>query len=369
MSTEILGMVGTKDASEIRGSYTDGPAVDADYLTRFARAHEDAGFDRVLIGYSASAPDGFAVASHVLNATSRLKVLIAHRPGFVQPTVVARKLATLDQLTGGGRVAIHHITGGSDGDQRRDGDWEDHDTRYLRTAEFIQVLRRTLTATAPFDHTGRFYRYEQAFSTVKPATEQGIPIFFGGQSEAAVQVGAENADVYMLFGEPLEQTAERIDLLRREAARFDRTLTFSLSTRPIVADTEDAAWAKAEAIREATAVRLAAAEGLYGKNNRFIAGQSTSVADRRLRETAARKEVHDERLWFGITALTGQGGNSTAHVGTPAQVAEALGQYHDIGVDRFLIRGFEPLEDVQLWGQALIPELRSRLTERVETHV
>jgi alkanesulfonate monooxygenase len=115
MSTEILGMVGTKDASEIRGSYTDGPAVDADYLTRFARAHEDAGFDRVLIGYSASAPDGFAVASHVLNATSRLKVLIAHRPGFVQPTVVARKLATLDQLTGGGRVAIHHITGGSDG--------------------------------------------------------------------------------------------------------------------------------------------------------------------------------------------------------------------------------------------------------------
>ena len=133
--------------------------------------------------------------------------------------------------------------------------------------------------------------------------------------------------------------------------------------------TEDAAWAKAEAIREATAVRLAAAEGLYGKNNRFIAGESASVADRRLRETAARKEVHDERLWFGITALTGQGGNSTAHVGTPAQVAEALGRYHDIGVDRFLIRGFEPLEDVQLWAQALIPELRSRLTERVETHV
>jgi alkanesulfonate monooxygenase len=101
MTTEILGMVGTKDASEIRGSYIDGSAVDADYLTRFAQAHEQAGFDRVLIGYSASAPDGFAVASHVLNATTRLKVLIAHRPGFVQPTVVARKLATLDQLIRG----------------------------------------------------------------------------------------------------------------------------------------------------------------------------------------------------------------------------------------------------------------------------
>jgi alkanesulfonate monooxygenase len=364
MTTEILGMVGTKDASEIRGSFTDGPAVDADYLTRFARAHEQAGFDRVLIGYSASAPDGFAVASHVLNATTRLKVLIAHRPGFVQPTVVARKLATLDQLTGGGRVAIHHITGGSDGDQRRDGDWEDHDTRYARTAEFIQVLRRELTSAEPFDHQGRFYRYEQAFSTVKPATPEGIPIYFGGQSEAAVQVGAENADVYMLFGEPLEQTAERIELLRGQAAKFGRTLSFSLSSRPIVGQTEDAAWARAEQIRAATARRLAAAEGLYG-SGKFITGANESVADRRLRESAARKEVHDERLWFGITALTGQGGNSSALVGTPAQVADALQEYRKLGVSRFLIRGFEPLEDVETWGQGLVPELRSRLAEAV----
>jgi alkanesulfonate monooxygenase len=365
MTTEILGMVATKDASEIRGSF-DGPAVDADYLTRFARAHEQAGFDRVLIGYSASAPDGFAVASHVLNATSRLKVLIAHRPGFVQPTLVARKLATIDQLTGGGRVAIHHITGGSDGDQRKDGDFEDHDTRYVRTAEFMQVLRRTLTSDQPFDHAGRFYRVEQAFSTVKPATEAGIPIFFGGQSDAAVGVGAEHADVYMLFGEPLEQTAERIAFLRAQAARFDRTITFSLSTRPIVADTEAGAWAKAEQIKAATSERLNAAKGLYAKSGAFvIAGQSTSVADRRLRETAARTQVHDERLWFAITALTGQGGNSSGHVGTPAQVADALAKYHEIGVDRFLIRGFDPLGDVEDWGKGLIPELRARLASKV----
>jgi alkanesulfonate monooxygenase len=362
MTIEVLGMVSTSHGSESIG-WQGGPVVDVDYLTRFAQAHDRSGFDRILVAHGASSPDGFAVAAHVLYNTERAGVLIAHRPGFVTPTQAARKLATLEHLTGAGRVAIHHITGGSDGDQRRDGDWEDHDTRYLRTAEFIQVLRQTLTADAPFDHTGRFYRYEQAFSTVKPATDQGIPIFFGGQSEAAVQVGAEHADVYMLFGEPLAQTAERIDLLRSEAAKFGRTLSFSLSTRPIVADTEDAAWAKAEAIREATAKRLAAAEGLYGKNNRFIAGQSNSVGDRRLRETAARQEVHDERLWFGITALTGQGGNSSAHVGTPAQVADALAQYHAIGVDRFLIRGFEPLEDVELWGRGLVPELRARLEQ------
>jgi alkanesulfonate monooxygenase len=144
MSIEIIGMVGSKEVSESRGSL-DGPQVDAGYLARFAQAHENAGFDRVLIGYGATSPDGFAVAAHVLYSTSALKVLIAHRPGFVAPTLVARKLATLDQLTGGGRVAVHHITGGDELDQKRDGDFADHDRRYARTAEFMSLLRRELT--------------------------------------------------------------------------------------------------------------------------------------------------------------------------------------------------------------------------------
>jgi alkanesulfonate monooxygenase len=217
LTTEIIGMVGTKEVSESRGSF-DGPPVDPGYLARFAQAHEAAGFDRVLIGYHATGPDGFAVAAHVLNATTRLKVLIAHRPGFVAPTLVARKLATLDQLTGGGRVAIHHITGGDELDQKRDGDFADHDRRYARTAEFMGLLRRELTATEPFDHDGEFYRVRGAYSYVKPATADAIPLYFGGASPAALSVGAEHADVYMLWGEPVAQIAERIAGIRTEAA-------------------------------------------------------------------------------------------------------------------------------------------------------
>ncbi|CUU58018.1 alkanesulfonate monooxygenase [Parafrankia irregularis] len=377
MAIEILGMVGTKEVSETRGSYFDGPAVDAAYLTRFAQAHDEAGFDRVLIGYGATAPDGFAVAGHVLAHTRRLGVLIAHRPGFVAPTLAARKLATLDQLSGGGRVAIHHISGGNDADQRRDGDFADHDTRYARTAEFMDVLRRTLTSDAPFDHEGPFYRFEGAYSSVKPATAAGIPLFFGGQSEAAVEVGARHADVYMLFGEPLEQTAERIALLRAQAAKHGRTLRFSLSTRPIVAATEEAAWARAETIaaetrRRAEAARVSAAlvagpagsSGPAGSAGSAAAGRalfatSGSVASARLQEVAARQQVYDERLWFGVTALTGPGGNSSGHVGTPQQVADALLRYHEIGVDTFLIRGFDPYDDVVDWGRELIPALRA----------
>jgi alkanesulfonate monooxygenase len=364
MSIEIIGMVGTQDVSE-SSPVSSGPVIDVDYLTRFARAHEAAGFDRVLIGYHATGPDGFAVAAHVLNVTSRLKVLIAHRPGFAAPTLVARKLATLDALTGGGRVAIHHITGGDEADQQRDGDFTGHDRRYARTAEFMNLLRRELTATEPFDFDGEFYRVRGAFSDVKPPAAAGIPLYFGGASAAAVGVGAQHADVYMLWGEPVAQVAERVAEVRGLAARHGRTIRFSLSVRPIVAATEEAAWARAEQIRAATAERVAASggaqvQGVMKAGRATGQTRSSSVGSARLQQQAAAADVHDERLWFGVTQLTGPGGNSSALVGTPAQVAAALLAYRRVGVDTVLIRGFDPLEDVVDWGRELVPLLRAQ---------
>jgi alkanesulfonate monooxygenase len=352
-SIEIIGMVGTKEVSESSGAL-DGAAIDADYLTRFARAHEAAGFDRVLIGYGATHADGFAVAAHVLYATSTLKVLIAHRPGFVAPTLVARKLATLDQLTGGGRVAIHHITGGDELDQKRDGDFADHDKRYARTAEFMTLLRRELTSAEPFDYSGEFYRVQGAVSSVRP--EPGtIPLYFGGASAPAIATGAAHADVYMLWGEPLAQIGERIAEIRAAAAQHGRTIKFSLSVRPIVAATQDAAWARAEEIRAATERRLGGGRPPYG---RFGFRMSSSVGAERLQQQGRDADVHDERLWYGITKLTGPGGNSTALVGTPRQVAEALMAYRRAGIDTVLIRGFDPLDDVIDWGRELVPAIR-----------
>jgi alkanesulfonate monooxygenase len=368
MTIEIIGMVGPKDVSESQGNL-DGPPVDPGYLARFAQAHEAAGFDRVLIGYHATGPDGFAVAAHVLNATTRLKVLIAHRPGFAAPTLVARKLATLDQLTGGGRVAIHHITGGDELDQKRDGDFADHDRRYARTAEFMGLLRRELTAAEPFDHDGEFYRVRGAYSYVKPASADAIPLYFGGASPAAISVGAQHADVYMLWGEPVADIAGRIAGIRAEAARHGRAVRFSLSVRPIVAGTEEAAWQRAEQIRAATEKRVAGTCGsqvqgiqvpdIPGPARRLFGfRESSSVGSERLQQQAAEREVYDDRLWYGVTRLTGPGGNSTALVGTPRQVAEALMAYRRVGVDTMLIRGFDPLDDVVEWGRELVPLLR-----------
>jgi alkanesulfonate monooxygenase len=369
MSIEIIGMVGTQEVSESRGSLA-GPPVDAGYLTRFARAHEAAGFDRVLIGYGATGPDGFAVAAHVLHATSALKVLIAHRPGFVAPTLVARKLATLDALAGGGRVAIHHITGGDELDQQRDGDFADHDRRYARTAEFMSLLRRELTADQPFDFDGEFYQVRGAFSAVRPPAAAPIPLYFGGASAPAVAVGAEHADVYMLWGEPVAQIAERIAAIRAAAAAHGRAIRFSLSVRPIIAATEEAAWERAEAIRSATEQRVGTAQASQVQGIQtpapvpggrpFGFRESSSVGSERLQQQGAEREVHDERLWYGVTRLTGPGGNSTALVGTPRQVAEALLAYRRAGVGAVLIRGFDPLDDVIDWGTELVPLLREQ---------
>ncbi|HJC70555.1 MAG TPA: LLM class flavin-dependent oxidoreductase [Candidatus Brachybacterium intestinipullorum] len=364
---EILGMLSPQRGSETHP--VDGPAVDPGWIRDFARAHEEAGFDRVLIGYSSASPDGFALASAVLQATEHLGVLIAHRPGFVAPTVVARKLATLDQLSGGGRVAIHHISGGSDSDQARDGDFSTKPERYRRTAEFMDLLRRALDSHEPLDHSGEHYRVRGARSAVHPVHPGGIPLWFGGLSEEAVRVGGEHADVYALFGETRAEVADRTAAIREVAAAAgNERLRFSLSTRPVVAETEDAAWEKADRyLAQARAHLEAGAAGDPLRMRRYAPGERASVSADRLQRLAHQHDVHDERLWFGITKLMGPQGNSSGHVGTGRQVADALLEYWELGVENFLIRGFDQLGDVEDWGKLLIPELRAGIAVKQES--
>jgi alkanesulfonate monooxygenase len=134
--------------------WMDGLVIEPGYLEEISCAHEDEGFDRVLVGYGAAAPESWAVANAVLHHTKKLKVMVAHRPGFTQPVVLARLAATLNHLTGGGRVAIHFITGGDEADQRREGDFVPHDTRYRRTGEEMSIVRRIWTEDARFDFDG-----------------------------------------------------------------------------------------------------------------------------------------------------------------------------------------------------------------------
>ena len=360
MSVEFIGMIAARHQSEIHPAATPpGAAVDPDYVARVARAHEDAGFDRVLVAWHSTDADTMLVAAHAAARTERIGFMLAHRPGFIAPTVAARQFATFDQLTGG-RAAIHVISGGSDADQRRDGDFLGHADRYARTDEYVEILRRIWTSGAPFDHHGCFYQFERAFSEVKPVRKPHIPIYFGGSSDVAVEIAARHADVYAFWGEPLAQARETIAKVRAAAARAGRnprTIRFSLSVRPVLAETEDAAWARAGRIIDT--VRMVRGE-TFGR----ASPKPQSVGSQRLLDAAAQGRVLDKRLWTEVAAAVGAGANTTALVGTPEQVAEALLDYYDLGVTTFLIRGFDPFDDAVDYGLALLPIVREAVARR-----
>lgn len=349
MSVQIIGMIQSQKQSEIHAP--TGPVIDRDYVRDFAQAHEQAGFDRILVPHHSTGPSAAHTIAYAAGATERIHFMLAHRPGFVSPTYAARDIASLDQFTGG-RLGVHFISGGSDYEQRRDGDYLDHDERYERTDEYLHILRQVWTANAPFSHEGKYYRFEDAWSDVKPAQKPHVPIFFGGASEVALDVAVRHADIYALWGESLDQVRELTQRVRVKAAVNGRKIGFSVSFRPILAETEEKAWEKADQIL-AQAKHLRALQGLTEPGD-----PQQSEGARRLLAAAEQGSRVDQLLWTEIAKLTGARSNSTALVGTPEQVAQALLQYYDLGVETFLLRGFDPLEDAKDYGRELIPRLR-----------
>ncbi|WP_186017805.1 LLM class flavin-dependent oxidoreductase [Burkholderia gladioli] len=354
MSVEFIGMIQSQKQSEIHPPA--GPVVDRDYVRAFAQAHEQAGFDRILVPHHSTGPSATLTISYAAAVTERVNFMLAHRPGFTEPTLAARQIATLDQFSGG-RLGVHFISGGSDSEQQRDGDFLDHDQRYARTDEYLGILRRIWTEDRPFDHEGTYYRFRQGFSEVKPAQRPHVPIYFGGASAAALEVAAKHADIYALWGESLDQVRELTGRVRAAAAAQGRQIRFSVSFRPILAATEDAAWDRARRILAETR-RLREAAGLG------VGSPQQSEGARRLLAAAERGSRVDKRLWTEIAQLSGGRSNSTALVGTPEQVADALADYYDIGVTTFLIRGFDPLEDALDYGRELIPRARELVAAR-----
>ena len=348
MSVDFIGLIAAQDGSEARPA--TGPRIDPGYAARIARAHEDSGFDQVLIGYSSAYPDGAQLTAFAAARTDTLKFLVAHRPGFVAPTLAARTFATLDHFTGG-RVTLNIITGGNDAEQRRDGDYLTKDDRYARTDEYLSVLRRAWAATEPFSHEGRFYRFADFVSQVRPVAGR-IPLYFSGSSPAAYATGVKHADVHMFWGEPLARTAEQIASVRSAAEWAGRpTPRFSVSFRPILGATEDLAWERAHAV--------------LGRLSPRAPGVPANAGSQRLLAAAAAGDRHDRALWTATARASGAAGNSTALVGTPDTVAQALLDYHDLGVSTFLIRGYDPLDDAVDYGRELIPAVRAEIARRV----
>lgn len=366
MPVEFIGYIGNFNASETIAR--SGPIIDRDHIAAAAAIHENGGFDRVLLAFHSTSPESILVGQYVTSITRNLKLMIAHRPGFTAPTLAARQLATLDHLSDG-RVSVHIITGGNDQELAQDGDHQTKDERYARTSEYLDIVRQEWTSQKPFDYAGKYYRVAGGFSEVKPQGPDGVPIYFGGSSEAAIAVAGKHADIYALWGETYAQVAETIQRIRAAAAApYGRSPRFSLSLRPILAETEEEAWAKADRILQRAKALRASGERLININAKSGSAEPPNEGSRRLLAAAAQGTRLDKRLWTEIAALTGAAGNSTSLVGTPDQVADAMLDYYDLGVTTFLIRGFDPLEDAFHYGRDLIPRVRALIAARDGTH-
>jgi len=360
MPVEFISVTFPNDSNEIHPK--PGAPVDPDFLVRYARVLDDYGFNYTLIPYHSGGFDPFTLGATVLAATKKINIIIALRPNTLYPTVAAKQLATLSQL-GAGRVVVHFIAGGSDAEQAREGDFLSKDERYGRLEDYIKILKRAWESSEPFDWDSKYYTFKDFRNSVLPLKK--IQVSVGGSSDEAYRIGGALGDIFGLWGEPLKETKEQIDRIYAAAdaagrAPNDRPRIW-VTFRPIVAETEELAWAKAH--RTLDALNANRAGGLArappGK-----APEPQNVGSQRLLEIAKRGDVQDRALWYPTVTATNAGGASTALVGSPQTIIDSLIDYVDLGAELISIRGYDNFNDAIDYGRYILPGVRKVLAER-----
>jgi alkanesulfonate monooxygenase len=320
---------------------------DIDYLALIARSAEQLGFEGVLTPTGTWCEDAWLTTAALIRETRRLRFLIAFRPGLVTPTLAAQQAATFQRLSGG-RAALNVVTGGEELEQRRFGDRLEHDARYARSDEFLEILRGSF-GPAPFDFHGEHFDVEGA--TVLDAPLDAPTIYFGGASPAAERVAARHADVYLLWGEPPAMVAERLERMRTLAYGHGRRIRFGLRVHVVTRADAGEAWAITERWLEqmdnSTVTR--AQERLRLSSS---IGQQRMLALHGGRRDALTVAPN---LWAGVGLVRGNAG--TALVGSHAEVRERIGEYQALGIDEFILSGYPHLEEAFHVAEGLGPLL------------
>jgi alkanesulfonate monooxygenase len=316
------------------------------YLGQIARSAEQLGFVGALTPTGAWCEDAWLATAMLTEVTERLKFLVAFRPGLLSPTLAAQMSSTFQRLSGG-RLLLNVVTGGESAEQRQFGDFLDKEARYARTAEFLGVVR-ALFRGETVTHHGEHVRVEEARLAKVP--DPIPPIYFGGSSKAAGPVAAEHADVYLTWGEPPAQVADKLAWIR--SLRPD--MRFGIRLHVITRDTADDAWAEAaRLLRGISEQDIAAVQaGLR---------RSESEGQRRMLELNGGSRdglVVAPNLWAGVGLV--RGGAGTALVGSHTEVADRIEEYAALGIDEFILSGYPHLEEAYWFGEGVLPELARR---------
>ncbi|KAK7957694.1 hypothetical protein PG988_012542 [Apiospora saccharicola] len=341
MPTEFISMTPPNASSELHP--IPGAPIDPAYLVRHARMLDDYGFQYTLIPYASGYFDPFAIGATIAAATKQIKVR--------------------------GRAVVHFIAGGSDVEQAREGDFLPKHERYERLEEYIRILKRGWESADPFDWDGKHYKFTGWSNQVRPVNGRSIPISVGGSSDEAYRVGGSLGDIFGLWGEPLKETKEQIDRIYAETDKAGRPATdrprIWVTFRPIVAETEELAWAKAHRTLEALESGQGTATRPFNFANKGEGGPQ-NVGSQRLLEIAKKGEVQDRALWYPTVTATGARGASTALVGSYDVVAESILDYVDLGCELISIRGYDNFNDAVDYGRYILPRVYEGIRQREE---
>ncbi|HTY56170.1 MAG TPA: FMNH2-dependent alkanesulfonate monooxygenase [Candidatus Binataceae bacterium] len=320
------------------------------YLRQIAEAVDGLGFAGALLPTGRSCEDAWVIAGSLASVTQRMKFLVAVRPGLVSPTVSARMAVSLDRVSGG-RCLVNVVTGGDPIELAGEGLHVDHDTRYRITDEFLTIFK-PLIEGKEVNFEGSHLKVRNARILIDKEQKPTVPLYFGGSSDAGIDVAARHVDYYLTWGEPPGEVAEKIARFRRHAAQFGRRVRFGIRLHIIVRETEEAAWnAASDLIRYVNDDAIQLAQQTFARMD--SEGQRRMVRLHR----GSREELEiSPNLWAGIGLV--RGGAGTALVGSPEKLEQRIREYQEIGIDTFVLSGYPGLEEAYYVAELLLPRLR-----------
>ncbi|MXX79968.1 MAG: LLM class flavin-dependent oxidoreductase [Chloroflexi bacterium] len=293
--------------------------------------------------HSAPLAETWTTATALCAVSSRIRLLIAVRPGVTPVGLFAQQAATLHEISRG-RIDINIVPGGIQGDNERLGITGSHDDRYAQADEFIDACAQLWKTGGPLSYEGESLRLNGAIVSPTP-THPEPEWYLGGASDAALRLAAERADVLLCWIQPPEPMEALLDRARDAFALAKRIPRFGLRTHLVVRDTEAEAWdAAAELLSDAHPDVLA---------QRAAAVQSTAMVGAAAQARRVEDDRLGERLWNGISRVRVNLG--TAIVGTPQQAADELSAYGRLGFDEFILSGYPHLEEAERIARDVIP--------------
>jgi alkanesulfonate monooxygenase len=339
--------VGIAGSRVVEGGTERVPTIG--YIGQIARSAEQLGFAGALTPVSSWCEDAWIMTAGLTQVTERFKFLVALRPGLLSPTLAAHMTATFQRISGG-RLLLNIVTGGDDAEQLRFGDHLGKAERYRRAGEFLHILRELWTGET-VNVTGEFLDVSEARIIPAPVWPD---VYLGGSSVGAVDVAARYADVYLTWGEPPGDLADKLDGVRAAAKAAGRELRFGIRLHVIARDTAAEAWAQAQRLLDgldpAAIERAQQIQRASGSE-----GQRRMVALHGGRTDALEVSPN---LWAGVGLV--RGGAGTALVGSHEEVADRIEEYHGLGIDEFILSGYPHLEEAYQVGEGVMPVLRRR---------